>query len=217
MARAFMVSGVAYKMEFAGDRKSARVYDAGKFLGTVEQHARPDGVEVWRGLGGRVYAKTAEGTAKELVRRHLGRSSFDAALVEAYNEKARRDHRAAEAAQRREFYAKREAEARERRATLPMLSVLTRDDTAWTEQGVVKFTRPDEVQVYGERAVSMYVSHRFTDGIGDMTVSTSGRSDLTPSEAREYALALLRAADEAERWNLTVKPTLRVETAAVPS
>jgi len=201
MARNFKVSGEAYRLSFSVGRELAQVHrlsDSGptQYLGDVTSVVRPDGVVVWKSSASLLFKQTAEAAARYLIQRHAERTqSFFEAHVEALADNARRERRAAENEQRREQRAKVEAEEAHRRATTPMLSVIRHDHTGYN----ARVGDARKVVIHGGYdGADIYQNIDFATMERTFSVSWASHGSVSIQSAREYALAILRAADEAE-------------------
>jgi len=163
-------------------------------IGTVQSRPCDDvasGV-VWTCNGRRLHA-TKELAAKRIIQINddrsmfktvdgwdTNRAHFEAILIESERKRIAMVNLIREA-----LVEDRERTAEKIRATEPMLTVVAqRDDGSCT------------VSIWRERSVDVYVSTWDNPGVAGVNWSAYGTS--TPEQAREYAAAILRAADEAD-------------------
>lgn len=154
----------------------------------------------------------AKDVVARLVNADVDKAHASANFMEA--ERVEHKRRNAERKARREEAEREEAH---RRATLPMLTVTydARPTYMLGDLGDVP-ARPYEVRVYGGARVTIYL-----ESVGPLAepqyecrVNWSAFGTVSVRDAQEYALAILRAAQEAETWNRTHGPALNADVAA---
>jgi hypothetical protein len=200
MARKLTVKGAQYRIEFNFSRTEldVRTHD-NRIIGRAArvEDQRFGARWSWRGR----FADSADAIARIIANFDIGRvSNADIAFDMAQNAERVRVQREEEAARRAAGQRAREEREARMRVENPMLTVRRHEH----DNGSAKVGDADEVLVYGGLSrVSIHTSFDF----GSMKprqsgVNWSAHGTVSPQEAREYALAILRAADEAEAMNV---------------
>jgi len=143
-----------------------------------------------------------------LERMALRVQDVNVAHLAAIYQEAKRVHDLLEDAKRIAARRERERHIAHARATKPMLTVIRTEHDGYCH----KAGEPESVILYGgavhgEVRINMHQPVLMEPSIRIAGVGWSGWSDVSPMEAREYALAILRAADEAEAFNRREVPT----------